>query len=306
MISTAQALGYREDERLLIINADDFGLCYSSNEGIRQLLLEGAVSSATIMMPCNWARDAALWSARHRHLDIGVHLTFTSEWGAMKWGPVCRHQAVGSLVTDEGYFPADAKTFERQAVEAEVKAELAAQIEMALSLGIDVTHVDNHMGSLYGLKTGRHFLHEVFEVCVEYQLPFRLPRQLVAQNIATAHTELSVQAQRFAEEAERRGIVVLDNLQGLPFQGEAGERYEDFKKEMLELIRNLQPGVTEIIIHPALATEELRAFHGAPRRREMEMELFRDEEVKQAIADEGIIPVRWRELRELQRRRGGM
>jgi len=303
--STAAALGYGVKDKLLIINADDFGLCHATNTGIQQLLTEGNVSSATIMMPCGWARGAALWAARHPHLDVGVHWTFTSEWSPMKWGPVERRGSTMTLVTDEGYFPTDAKTFERQADASEVKQELIAQLEMALTLGIDVTHADNHMGSLYGLQKGRHFLLETFDVCAQFGIPFRLPRHLLAENGSLAIPDLSEQAWRLAAEAEARGVVVLDYLQGLPFREAEGETYGDYKRKMMKLLRELRPGVTELIIHPSLITEELCAFHTAPLQRGMEMEIFRDEEVQQLLKTEGIIPIHWRDLRDLQRRQRG-
>ncbi|MBB3110315.1 hypothetical protein FHS18_002382 [Paenibacillus phyllosphaerae] len=301
MQSTAQRLGFGPQDRLLIVNADDFGLCHATNEGIKQLLSEGIVSSATIMMPCGWSRDAALWSARHRHLDIGVHLTFTSEWNAVKWGPVFRGGSTLSLVTDEGYFHKEVKSFERAADAEEVRQELVAQIDMALELGIDVTHADNHMGSLYGLQSGRHFLEAVFDVCAEYGLPFRLPRNLLLENGQVAPPELADQAKRMAALADHKGVVVLDYLLGLPFRSAQGDTYDTFKSQMISLLRGLHPGVSEIIIHPSLVNEELMAFHDAPLRRGMEMELFRDPDVRQTITEEGILPVRWRDLRALQR-----
>ncbi|WP_274650705.1 polysaccharide deacetylase family protein [Paenibacillus humicola] len=304
-MNLAQALGYGPQDRLLIVNADDFGLCHSTNQGIQQLLADGVVSSATVMMPCPWAREAALWSARHPHLDVGVHFTFTSEWDLMKWGPVNRGGATNSLVTGEGYFPKDTKTFERQADPVQVKNELTAQVEMALALGIEVTHADNHMGSLYGLQTGRHFLSEVFDVCARFGLPFRLPRHLLLEDGQIAPPELASQAAKLAGEADAKGVVVLDYLLGLPFHEAPGDTYDSFKADMIALLRNLHPGVSEIIIHPALVTNELLAFHGAPARRGMEMELFRDPDIRQTIRSEGIVPIRWRDLRTLQRRLSG-
>ncbi|MCQ6560121.1 polysaccharide deacetylase family protein [Paenibacillus mendelii] len=300
-MSTALALGYGPQDRLLIVNADDFGLCHSTNLGIERLLVDGVVSSATIMMPCGWAREAALWSARHPHLDVGVHYTFTSEWDAMKWGPVYRGGPTLSLVTAEGYFQRDVKRFERQAAASEVRCELAAQVEMALELGVNVTHADNHMGSLYGLQLGRHFLVEVFEVCAQYGLPFRLPRHLLLESGQVAPPVLAKQAREMAELADSMGVIVLDYLLGLPFRAAPGETYDVMKQQMLGILGNLHPGVTEIILHPSLVTEELTAFHGAPDRRGMEMELFRDPDIRQKLQAEGIIPIRWRDLRNLQR-----
>lgn len=300
-MNVAQSLGYGPQDRLLIVNADDFGLCHSTNSGIQSLLQDGVVSSATIMMPCAWAREAALWSARHPHLDIGVHFTFTSEWSAMKWGPVNRDGAVDSLVTNEGYFCKDAKSFERQADPAQVRRELVAQIKMALQLGVNLTHADNHMGSLYGLQTGRNFLQEVLEVCAKYGLPFRLPRNLLLENGQLAPPELASQARKHAEEADRLGVVVLDYLLGLPFRSEVNETYESFKVQMIKLLQHLHPGVSEIIIHPSLVTDELHAFHEAPLKRGMELKLFRDADIQETLRTEGIIMIKWRDLRTLQR-----
>jgi predicted glycoside hydrolase/deacetylase ChbG (UPF0249 family) len=302
-MSLAKALGYDEKDRLLLINADDFGLCHSVNSGIQQLLVDNIVSSATLMMPCGWAREAALWSARHPQIDVGVHLTFTSEWDLYRWGPVNRKGSTASLVTNEGYFPKDSKTFEQQADDDQVRDELIAQVEMALALGMKPTHLDNHMGSLYGLATGRNFLPAVFDVCVSYGLPFRLPRYLLQENGQIAPPELAEQAKQVAQLADAKGVVILDYLVGLPFQLQACETFESVKSNMQLLLKGLRPGVTELIIHPSLVTDELTAFHGQPAKRGMELELFRDADIQQTLQEEGIRMIRWRELQKLQRDR---
>ncbi|EFM12126.1 YdjC family protein [Paenibacillus curdlanolyticus YK9] len=299
-MSTARALGYGEEDRLVIINADDFGLCHTSNETISDLLAGGFVSSATLMLPCGWARDAALWSARHPEMDVGVHWTTTSEWDLYKWGPVCRSSATSSLVTDEGYFPKDVKAFERQADPEEVKAELIAQLEMALKLGMRPTHADSHMGSLYGLTTGRDFLTIVFEVCAAYGLPFRLPRHLLTETGQVAPPELADQALKRAEEAEAYGVVVLDYLLGLPFGEQPGETYESFRAQFIHLLTSLKPGVSEIIVHPSAATAELQAFHEQAAKRDWERRLLQDEMVIRTMEEQQLIRIGWRELQRLQ------
>jgi chitin disaccharide deacetylase len=304
-MSLAIALGYKENERLLLINADDFGLCHSVNEGIQQLLLEKTVNSATLMLPCGWASEAAKWSARHPQVDVGVHLTLTSEWAAYRWGPVNRKGGSASLVTEEGYFPKECLTFEKQADPEEVKAELIAQIEMALAMGMKPSHVDNHMGSLYGLATGRNFLPIVLDVCASYGLPFRLPRYLLQENGQIAPPELAKQAELLAQLADSKGVIILDYLVGLPFQLQAGETFATLKADMQQLLKGLRPGVTELIIHPSLVTDELRAFHEQPEKIGMELELFRDEEVKKTLEEEEIRLIRWSELQKLQRDRSG-
>jgi predicted glycoside hydrolase/deacetylase ChbG (UPF0249 family) len=297
----AEQLGYGNDEVLLIINADDYGLCHSVNQSVQQLLAAGAVSSATLMTPCAWAREAALWSASNKHLDVGVHFTFTSEWEPYKWGPVTTSGNVSSLVTEEGYFPAGTKAFEETADAGQVRLELISQLERALSFGMTPTHADNHMGSLYGLATGRHFLAEVLEVCAEYGLPFRLPRYVTPEQGGIAPPEMEEQAKAIAALADAKGVVILDYLVGLPFHKGEEETYDSFKADMKHLLASLKPGVTELIIHPSLAAEELDAFHAQPEKRVMEHHLFLDEDMTAYMKERGITLIRWRELQQLQR-----
>lgn len=300
-MTLAEQLGYEPGAKLLIVNADDFGMCHAENAAIMQLLEEGAVSSATVMIPCGWAKEAAAWSAARPEHDVGVHLTFTSEWSGYKWGPVTRNGDVSTLVTEEGYFPADIAAFERQAARHHVRLEMVNQVETALALGLAPTHLDNHMGSLYGLATGHHFLDAAFEVCARYELPFRMPRALL--DLGKLPAEAAAMARQAAELADRMGVVILDHLIGLPFGKQPGETYESYKRDMIRVLRSLRPGVSEIIIHPALASEELKAIHGEWEKRQWDFDLFRDPEVRETISSEGIVMIRWRDLRKLQQHR---
>lgn len=300
-MSLAQALGYSEGDKLLLVNADDYGLCHSVNKAVESLLTEGAVSSATLMMPCGWSSEAAAWSACHPEYDVGVHLTLTSEWDAYKWGPVSSDEDVSSLVTEAGYFYKTSQEFEENAESSQVKRELISQIERALRLGMTPTHADNHMGSLYGLRTGKHFMPEVLDVCASYGLPFRLPRYLNTEQ-GIAPKELEEQARAIAALADAKGVVILDYLVGLPFQLQDGESYDSFKSDMKALLGSLKAGVTELIIHPSHVTDELQAFHFEPAKRGMEYDIFRDGDIQEEMAKQGIKLIRWRELQALQRR----
>lgn len=301
-MNLGEKLGYGPEARLLIVNADDFGMCHANNLAIRQLFEEGAISSSTLMFPCGWAKEAAVWGAAHPEYQVGVHLTFTSEWDGYKWGPVTRDDSVSTLVTKEGYFPADCFSFESQADREQVRRETVAQIEMARTMGIDPTHLDNHMGSLYGLAAGHHFLDVVFEACARYGLPFRMPRSLPLMEKVPA--ELAEIAKQVAALADSMGVVILDHLIGLPFRKQPDETYESYKRDMIGVLRSLEPGVSEIIIHPGLANEELRSIHNEWEKRQWDFELFRDPEVQEVISQEGIRLIHWKDLRDLQRRGG--
>ncbi|MFD0670216.1 polysaccharide deacetylase family protein [Cohnella sp. GCM10027633] len=301
-MNTAEQMGYASNDRLLIVNADDYGLCQSANEGVLQLLEENAISSATIMMPCPWSEAAAAsLLARVPAADIGVHWTLTSEWAGYRWGPIGRLYPSDTLTERGGWFPATNTDIERKADPEQIRAELIAQTEAALAAGLTLTHADNHMGSLYGFHTGNDYLSIVFDVCSAYGLPFRLPRSLRETGGRSIPKELGKRAKERARLAEDRGIVLPDYVTGPEFRLAPGEGYEQLKAHGIAMLRGLLPGVTEWIGHPALLTEELRSFHGQPDKRGMELAFWRDPEVREALEEQNIRMIGWRELQLLQR-----
>ncbi|TNC21008.1 polysaccharide deacetylase family protein [Amycolatopsis alkalitolerans] len=294
-------LGYAAGDRLLIVNADDFGMCRSANRGIHKLLAAGGISSATLMTPCAWAPAAASMAAA---FDVGVHLVFTSEWERYRWGPV---GAPGSLVDEAGYFPRDCASFERQAEPEHVRAEIEAQLAKAVALGLDPTHADNHMGSLYGLETGRDFLRLALDACARHGLPFRLPRIADLRGVTIA-PEVASAAQHLVDErcayADELGVVVPDYVWTYEFGSSPGDTYESVKQDMITLIKAVEPGVTEIYLHPFEVTGELREISPDYAKRGHELAMLQDPELHQAIADAGVARIGWRELRALQRGQG--
>jgi chitin disaccharide deacetylase len=314
-MNIAAALGYDRSQKLLIVNADDFGLCHATNQGIQQLLKAGAISSASVMMPCAWAKEAAHWSAIHPQYDVGVHLTFTSEWDVYKWGPVTRNADTTSLITVEGYFPDHCRTFSHRADPKQVWIEMIHQIELAQKWGIDPTHLDSHMGCLYRLAMGRHFvaiLSLLLDVCVKYGLPFRFPRSLYGRKM---NIVMEAGAKALAKLADAKGIVILDYLLDVPYAPDTAETYEDVEEEtyddvknkMIKLLRGIRPGVTEIMIHPSWVTEELKEIavrKNIPHwpRRGIDFEMWLDPDIHQVLMEEDIRMIRWADLRALQRK----
>ena len=294
-------LGLDADARAIILNADDFGMCHAANTAISPLLSAGYLDSATIMVPCGWSSEALAFAAAHPELSVGVHLVLTSEWSNYRWRPLTGHT---SLLDGSGCFPAEVAVIERQAATADVAAELAAQLARAMAAGVDVTHLDSHMGAVYGLETGRDFLGPVLEMAARNGLPFRLPRLLEGSG-----QDLSLQPvlDRAAAIADSVGVVIPDRLWTHPFvlagEGTEGEEtYEQIRDDFLAMLRRVGHGVTEIYLHPMVDGEELRAAvdHSA-RKRGYEMRLLADPLVHRTIADEGLVRISWRALRELQR-----
>ncbi len=292
----AERLGYNRQDRLLIINADDAGLSHSENEATLDAMRRGLVGSSTIMATGPWFPEIAAAASADPGLDFGVHLVVTSEWDPMRWGPVLGRMTVPSLVDPLGYFPGSVRALHAQAKPAEVEAECRAQIQKALAAGVDVTHLDMHMHAL-ALDA------KLFEVYLKLAREFDLP----ARFLATREETYAAQWARFKQE----GIVTPDRL--YPGAVQPGETVPDVWRRV---IRSLKPGVSELYIHVSLDHPEMRALTGKePMRtgwqdRIEEYRIFTvDPELRRLLEIQGIKLVRWRDLRDLQRRerqRGGV
>ncbi len=294
--TTGEMLGYGASEKLLIINADDFGMCHAENAATMDLLLGGHVTSATIMTPCPWFEEAAAFCREHPTIDVGVHLTLTAEWKRYKWGSVAPADLVKTLLTPQGYFPDDSPEVEARADLAEVEREFRAQLEKAKQAGIQLTHFDNHMGSAYGLATGRHFFEIVFKLSKEYGLPFRLPRNISERYLASLPEQSQTAMREKVKALTAQGFALPDYLESV----QHGKTYDESVAAYQRFFRNLKPGVTELYIHAALPEEEMKAISGSWRNRDYDYRIFKSEETKKLLAELKVKWIGWRELQRLQ------
>ncbi|MDP4098392.1 polysaccharide deacetylase family protein [Paenibacillus sp. P96] len=276
------------NERLVIINADDFGMCHATNQAISRLLEKGVIDSTSIMVTCPWVLEAAAFVKQNPKTDVGIHLTFTSEWEHYKWGPL--NSQLSTLIHEFGYFPAATETVVANANPEEIREEAIAQIEFALRMGMDLTHIDNHMGSIY------HVTEILLDLCETYRLPLRFSK---LSGMFLQHPR----HQEMVKLAEEKGVLLLDHFEMLPFSLPAGEKasYANTKETVIRTIKALKPGLTEIVFHPSRDTKELKAITDTWQLRSFEYEVFRDKEVIRLLQKEGIRVVTWREIRDQQR-----
>ena len=241
--------------RKLILNCDDFGQCRAANEAIICLLEEKLVSSATIMAPAPGFQEAAAWARRTGAVNIGAHLTFTSEFSGWRWSSLT---GAKSLQDGEGCMHATVEAFERNAHPREVRREMQAQFQAIRDAGISISHADNHMGSLFGLATGRSFLPMVLWECSRRRLPFRLFRYIWAKDEFLAAIP---DAQQILDGvivlADALDVRVPDYLVSHPYQQEPGETYESLKAMLIAKLYALPEGITETYIHPAAEDKEM-------------------------------------------------
>ena len=277
----AERLGYPPGSKLLILHADDLGVAHSENVASFDALDRGAISSASIMIPTPWITEVAAYARAHPKADLGLHLTLTSEWETYRWGSVASKNEVPSLLDDDGTFPRETKTVVTRAKLVEIDRELRAQVDRAIALGIRPTHLDSHMGALFNTP---ELTATYVKVAHDYRLPF-----LGTRNAARTVTG-SVSSQDVLPDA----IIV------------AGPQVprDKWKEFYLNTIANLEPGLTEVIVHLGHDDAELQAvtvahepFGSAWRQRDYDV--VTSAEFKRALQDNHIILVTWRELQKL-------
>jgi len=270
-----ERLGHRPDDRLLIINCDDLGSSYAANVGCYEALREGVATSATLMVPAPWAREAA---ARYLGEDVGVHLTLNAEYDLYRWGPITH---APSLLDGDGGFPRTIEDVWDHADIDEVRKELRAQIERAILWGFDISHLDSHMGTLQ-LKP--EFFDVYLEMAVEFGLPLRLSGESSQRNVGFPFRQLA------AEE----GVLFPDQLVVVPGVGS--------RRTFERTLADLRPGVTEMFVHPAIDTAELRALAPDWSARVDDHDLvMHDGRLRTLIERSGATLIGYRQLRDVQR-----
>lgn len=281
--TTAERLGYPPDSKLLIIHADDLAVAHSEDAASFDALDQHAVTSASIMIPCPWLTEVADYAKAHPDADLGLHLTLTSEWKTYRWGPVESKDKVPSLLDPSGYLWPETDPAARSLKPDEAEREIRAQIERAIAMGIHPTHLDSHMGVLFS----RPDLFAVYvKVAHEYKLPF----------LAALTPDAPKELVSLLSEKD----VVLDSVVVAGPQVGAA----NWKAFYLNAIKNLKPGVTEIIVHLGHDDAELRAVtvdhpdYGAAWR-QRDYDAVTSPEFKKAIADNHVILIRWKDLAKL-------
>lgn len=271
----AERLGYAPTDKLLIVNCDDLGSSRSANVGVYDALRNGLATSASLMVPCPWARDAA---AQFRGEDVGVHLTLNAEWETYRWGPVTY---APSLLDGDGGFPRTIEDTWDHADLEEVRRELRAQVERAILWGFDISHLDSHMGTL---QLRPEFFDAYLDLAVDFGLPLRM-------GPAGGEAVVGFEYRRLASEA---GVVFPDHF--VLYAGVGARRH--IEKALFEL----RPGVTEVYLHPAVDTDELRASHPDwAGRVEDHAYLCSDPSFRNLVDRAGATLIGFRELRDLQR-----
>jgi hypothetical protein len=285
-------LGLSAGDRAVVLHADDIGNLQSTLDAYGELLDAGVMSSAAVMVPCPWFPATAQFvraHAAHPHLDMGVHLTTTSEYAPYRWGPLTTRDGESGLLDTDGYMHSTSAAFQEQVTVETARIELRAQIERALSAGIDITHIDSHMGSVFHSK----FIETYVDLALEFELPAFLPRAVDFFLFEEAHDLLLARI----PEWEERGLPLFDYATMMPLDDAI-----DRRGHFLRTLQNLPPGLSYLIFHPTKDTPELRQVSPVDWPcRAADYETFRRPELREAIQATGVHVVGMRDLRDILR-----
>jgi predicted glycoside hydrolase/deacetylase ChbG (UPF0249 family) len=280
--SLAERLGFPKNSKLLIIHADDAGLSHSVNKATIAAFEKGGITSASIMVPCPWFYEFAEYAKNNKEYDIGVHLTFSGEWKYYKWDGVLPSNEIPGLINEDGYFYSSSIEAAQNGTVDEIKREGKAQIERAIAFGINVTHIDTHVGTMFKSP-------ELIKAYLELGKEFELPVFIFPEILNKLPEDI----------VPKENIVMVDhrcrvNLKsGLPWT-------ECYKKA----IEGAKPGLNMLIVHLALDNEEMQAIcidhpgYGSTWRQK-DFNYVTSQEFKSVLKKNNVYPVTWKMIRDL-------
>jgi len=286
-----ERLGWKPEDRVLILHNDDVGMSHESNLGTIEGYEKGLLSSNSVMMPCSWVLEWRDYAREHPTVDSGLHLTLTSEWKHYRWRPVAGEPLVPGLIDADGYIHESVEEVYKHATPDEIETEIRAQIALAEKMGLPITHLDSHMGTLFYNPA---YFERYVKIAIEKQIPIMLMsgrgepenplQQLMMAGIRAA-----------ADKVWAGGLPVLDYLQTSTADTNDPKV---MTQTLVEHLRKLEPGITQIILHGTRQGCNFGAISGSGGKREAELEMVLSDEVKKVIKEEGIILTTYRELME--------
>ena len=288
--TSAEKLGFPSGKKVILLHIDDAGMCPEANTATQNYLGKGYLHSAAVMMPCPNAEAMIEWAKEHPAEDIGLHLTLTSEWSKYRWGPLTNAAKVPGLIDPEGKLWSEVPDVISHATAAEVETEIRAQIDKSIAMGYRPSHIDSHMGTLF---ESVEYIKAFIKVAQEYHIPANIinfSNPETAENFAKASGyPLPVEV---ISQASEYKLPKLDNFTSVP----QGKTYQEKRDNFFKMVESLKEGLTEIIFHPSVPTQNMKSITATWEQRAWEAELFADPSVIQFFKDKGIILTNWKEI----------
>lgn len=287
-------LGFSDNDRAVIIHTDDIGMCHASVQAFKDLWKFGTITSGATMVPCPWFPAVAQMCRENPAIDMGVHATLNAEWESYRWGPVSTRETSSGLMDEAGYFHQWHQAVYDNARPEAVDAEVNAQVERALAAGIDVSHVDSHMGTIMSPL----FVQSYVQAAAKRLLPPMLPRlDAKGMNMMSMSEQERIAYTPVMDMLESMGVPMVDGILGMPL-----EHDNDHIGLAKTLLGDLPVGITHFILHPSIDTPELRAIAPDWRARVANYNAFMSDDLKKFLEREDIKLIGYRAIRDAMRK----
>ncbi len=304
----AEKLGFPKGKKVVIFHVDDAGMSAESNAGAITALGKGLSNSVSIMMPCGWVPQMFTYLKQHPDTDAGIHLALTSEWDNYRWGPLVGCKTAPGLCDEQGALWHSVAQVVEHASADEVEAEIKAQIARYRGFGLEPTHLDSHMGTLFQPK----FLMRYAKVGMEEKIPILFPGGHASLIRAASNVPPSMQqmVKEVGQQLWSAGLPVLDDIDGTSYGWKlpAGtpatdanlQRYKTQK--YIDLLKSAKPGLTYIIMHCTDPTPTFDQISNSGQVRKGDLLAMLDPALRAYVEKEGIIVTTWRELMERRKK----
>ena len=278
----SELLGYKKKDKLLIIHADDLGLSNSVNQASFEALNKNYINSASVMIPAPNTNEVADYFKENPDTDLGLHLTFTSEWKNYKWHGISQNDSISSLINGKGNFYEKKKEVIKNSNPQDIRKELQAQIDYAISIGIKPTHLDSHEGVLF-------FSPEFFKIYLDISKKNRLP--VFVPKLLAPHFNNDF--------PQPKNLVVVKM-----YMADKNISFDNWPEYYESLINNLEPGLNEMIFHLGLDNNEMKKITSnrvafGSKWRNLDYNVVSSSEFKASLIKNDIKLVTWREIKEI-------
>jgi predicted glycoside hydrolase/deacetylase ChbG (UPF0249 family) len=275
--------------RLVVIHEDDVGMTHGANAAFVELSALGTCSSGSVMVPCPWFPEAVALAKADAKLDLGVHLTLTSEKQPYRWRPVTAPPRSAGLTDDLGYFWPDVPNA-RHAMPEAVEAELRAQIETAIAAGFDITHLDAHMGTALCPE----FVEIYLALGRDYKLPILLVKDYNTFNPRSYSGAMTNDRYDSAlAQARKLGFPVFEIVFETPWR-----RSTDAETAYREMFQSIPEGLTFLSLHFNQPGDFEVVEPAQAHIRTEEYALFKTTRIGEWVRQLGLEVVGMREIRE--------
>ena len=293
--TTLERLGFQSSDHVVILHADDIGMCHATIPAFENLIEFGLTSSYAIMTPCAWA-STALEIARKTHADVGVHITLTSEWSQYRWAALSTRERSSGLFDSEGFFPRGCDEVQANVNSAAGLLEMQAQFKFFADHGVEPTHTDSHMLSAFDSS----LLGEYVSTALEHATPALFPSSSESGFRMSDKTQATIPTLEASLLA--RGFPLIDHISGMGLSNDPNSGDDQFETRLetaKSILQNLKPGMTHFAFHPSIDTPELRAICPDWRARVGDEMVFCSLELRDFLEAQNIYVIGYRALKNL-------